>query len=377
MMNVTLIHRFIPHYRTAAFRRLHVDHGWRIASCASTGRSLGIRLGEGLDWVEPKKMVLFSAGKVALAPLYSLLKREPVDLVVSEFSLNISWCYEMALRAWLRRWLRGPKYAFYTHGFTPNEVAIRGVKYRLKRWMFELVDGVVCYTPESAERLRNNCTQRNVYSVRNTIDVGHVMASYQKSERVFPQRGVIRAVISNRLVRNKNIDIAIEAIKVCADALEGVRVSLLVIGEGELRGELQELSETLGAEVDFAGEVYDVVALGAYFRNCDVAIIPGSAGLFVNQAFAFGLPVIMFENAGDHHHHPEEAYVLDNETGVRINQKPNALALGQLLAELAVDVKRLEKLQDGATEYAARFLTLDRWVESMQRACTQIYASSS
>jgi|GEM_PF-4686890 len=375
VLKIVLLHRFIPHYRSRPFHKLHVDHGWRIVSSASRGKSLGIALSDTDDWVERENMILLRGGRVAILLLRKVLSRmRGTDILVSEFSLNISWCYEMAIRACVPARFRRTLYIFYSHGFTKGEINNGGAKFFLKRWMFNRVDGVICYTPEAASLLRRTSAQTNIYSVRNTIDLAGVNLSLEQGRDADHEKnGCLRAVISNRLVENKNVDIAIKAIADCKKNLESDDIALTVIGDGPLRAELEDLSHSIGANVTFVGEVYDIEKLSALFSECDVAVIPGAAGLFVNQALAFGLPVVLFDQVNARGHHPEEAYVVDGVNGIRIPGFPDAHRLAEVFFSLASNAPRLDRMSRGAKAYSEQNLGIEQWLHGMHAACEDVF----
>ncbi len=83
-------------------------------------------------------------------------------------------------------------------------------------------------------------------------------------------------------------------------------VILVIVGEGESRSELKELSESLGIsdKVEFVGQVKNE-ELSSFYLLCDICVIPsityglGDPWVFVlNEAMYFGKPVIATDAVG-------------------------------------------------------------------------------
>ncbi len=114
-----------------------------------------------------------------------------------------------------------------------------------------------------------------------------------------PERYVLAC---NRLVEKKNLARLIAAVgRHNAQAPLALRRSLVVIGEGPLRAELEAAARALApAQVVFAGHV-GYAALPSYYANADALILASTVdqwGLVVNEAMAAGLPVLVSRACG-------------------------------------------------------------------------------
>jgi len=74
-------------------------------------------------------------------------------------------------------------------------------------------------------------------------------------------------------------------------------VEIIVAGDGPARGELERLARQLGGPIRFTGDVRGR-ELDALFDQADAFVLPGTGGLAVQQAMAYGLPVIAAEGDG-------------------------------------------------------------------------------
>ena len=126
-----------------------------------------------------------------------------------------------------------------------------------------------------------------------------------------------------RLVRQKGVDVAVRA-------LAGIDATLVVLGEGPQRAELEVLARDLGVRLVLPGRVPDVTAV---LRRADVLVHPArweGFGLALLEAMLCGLPVVATNVSSI----PE--IVVDGETGQLVPpDDPRALgeALRRVLAE--------------------------------------------
>ncbi|MGH8020132.1 MAG: glycosyltransferase [Opitutaceae bacterium] len=103
------------------------------------------------------------------------------------------------------------------------------------------------------------------------------------------------------------------------------------MGSGCARRELEGLSERLGltTSVRFLGEITNEDELLGFFENAVAYISPGSVGLGVLHAFAFGVPVATCRGC---RHGPEYEWIRD---GV------NGLCMEPSVSEIATALRRL------------------------------------
>ena len=112
----------------------------------------------------------------------------------------------------------------------------------------------------------------------------------------------------------KKPDILIRAMK---DVLKQVpNAHAVIIGDGPQKQELQELVDELQLKdkVTIAGAVFEEELLGKYFLVSKVAVIPAAAGLAVQHAFGYALPIIVGDDMNSNG--PEVELVVDGVTGL-------------------------------------------------------------
>lgn len=371
---IALIQRFIPHYRVAAFRLLAERYGWEIFA----GRAAKIQSIESEDaerpWIKRSDIVGFRGGKGAFASLKSLgvSGLSHFDVIVSEFSLNISWCYEMALRSSLPR--DRPSFLFYTHG-------VRGFgsrrdlsfKDKCKLSLLSSVDGVICYSEERALILNGLLPNKRIYFANNTLDVRSFQCEVAQTHDVSSSRGLC-GIIVNRLVENKNIELAIRAVAAVGRSGKS-DVKLKIVGDGPERSALYDLARSLNASVEFYGSVLDPERLACICRDVHFALVPGAAGLFVNQALALELPVVLFDSVEACGHNPEHTYVIDGVTGIRIKGLVSVERLAEQLEAMGDGAAFRKGFKGSIRAFVDDELQLETWAARMHHACEDSYQS--
>jgi len=164
-------------------------------------------------------------------------------------------------------------------------------------------------------------------------------------------------ILTGRLASIKRIDVFLQAVKNVADELPGVRA--VIVGDGELRDELQKHAKDLGIgqNVSFAGH-QDCVE--DWLRKSKVVILTSdSEGLSLSmmEAMMCGLPAIVSDvgDLGD--------LVEDGVNGYLVPRRSPRLFADRIIELLADDQKRA-KFAQAAHSAALRYemkVTIKRW----------------
>jgi glycosyltransferase involved in cell wall biosynthesis len=186
------------------------------------------------------------------------------------------------------------------------------------------------------------------------LDSGTVMVQPMPADLVrfkHRSRGGGGVVTVGRLVAQKRIDVILEA--VARLQRHGRDVPLTVIGDGPLRGALEEHAGRLGiaATTRFIGEV-DPSDLSEAIRNADVFAFTAQAeglGLAAAEAFMLGIPVVATEGGGG----VRDIVPTDGAGRVVSDGDPTALADG--IAELLGDPNALDSALQAGERLRERF----------------------
>ena len=92
-------------------------------------------------------------------------------------------------------------------------------------------------------------------------------------------------------MKGKNLDLAIKAI--ARLIREGYMVKFKIVGSGELVDDLRSLvkEEQMDENISVHGYINDE-KIPDFFNEADVFLLPGTGGLAINEAMAYGLPLI-------------------------------------------------------------------------------------
>jgi glycosyltransferase involved in cell wall biosynthesis len=111
-------------------------------------------------------------------------------------------------------------------------------------------------------------------------------------------------LFAGRLIKDKNVDVLINAVKLAS--MEIPDISLGIIGEGPEKNRLQALAEETGAKVEFLGFRKEHDEVISYLKSSKIFALPSTRegfGIVGLEALACGLPIITTEHplnaAGD------------------------------------------------------------------------------
>lgn len=294
---VVIVQRILPHYRLPFFRLLsksnpdiniQVYHGDFIAST------------QNLSGFESQYFKNYSFSILGFsfvfqpALMMNVINKSP-DLLIIEGTYGV---LTNALLLIFRKILHLPT-IYWTAGW--DNPAITGRRIKIKNlfinFLLHLCDGAIVYGSSALEYLTNHgLSEAKIQIAQNTIDVETII----KEQLVWKQRGnEIRQrlkiidhdllVYTGHLAPIKRVDVLLKAYHLLR--LRRENLGLLIVGNDQAVGGLKQYIEVNHVpDVFFIGEVIEGVE--AYFAAGDIFVMPGTGGLALNQAMAFGLPVI-------------------------------------------------------------------------------------
>ena len=140
--------------------------------------------------------------------------------------------------------------------------------------------------------------------------------------------------------------------------------ALVIVGDGSSRKALEELVGSLGVEdVFFVGRIEES---NPYFAMADVFVLPGLGGLALNQAMAFGMPVICSEADGT-----ERDLVMQGVNG-HIVKPGDAEELATALAHLLSSKQRLEEMGTESLRIVRERVNFGNMVEGFSKAIQSV-----
>ncbi len=148
-------------------------------------------------------------------------------------------------------------------------------------------------------------TPEKIFVAHNTLDMGACMRDARRFEADPKLAGRVRdrlGLDSGRTIlyvgaleKRKKIHTLINAF--AALRREFPRINLVIVGDGGYKKTLaQMVAERHIKNCRFIGRITDGV--GEFFALADIFVLPGRGGLAVNQAMAYGLPVVVGQGDG-------------------------------------------------------------------------------
>ena len=168
----------------------------------------------------------------------------------------------------------------------------------------------------------------------------------------------IVVTVAARLVAIKRIDVALRALALARS--RDARLRLLVVGDGELRQELESLALELGisADVHFMGYRFDVPAIAA---ATDIAMLTSDSealGMWLVEAAAVGCPTLATNVGGI----PDVARSGGGGVTVPVGDPAR---LAEELVALASDRARREAMGAESRAHVTRAFSVTRFVDDM------------
>jgi glycosyltransferase involved in cell wall biosynthesis len=230
-----------------------------------------------------KRRLLWQRGVAfrLLLPDVALLELNP--RIISSWSILI-----------MRRMLRRPT-VLWGHAWPRTGPGSRSDL--LRGLMRRLASAVVVYTETQAAQLSPLLPGKIVRAAPNALYPERAAVA------VAPVRPAKDVVYVGRLVDAKRPGLLLEAFLAALPDLPE-ETSLVFVGDGELREQLEGIAEASAAlgRVRFTGTVTEFDALERIYESALVSVSPGYVGLSLIQSFWFGVPAII---ARDEPHSPE------------------------------------------------------------------------
>jgi glycosyltransferase involved in cell wall biosynthesis len=364
-VRLTVIQRMVPHYRAPLFARMYREFSWNVATAAA-GPSHGLRRAvrdNDHEWLHEFDFSLNPLRQYsAKVPLDDIRRTLNPDCILAEFSLQMSSSWRLALarkskRPLLVYWSQGSN---VERGFKRPRDLISQI---LRLLLLSRADAHICYSAEGAQYLRRWVPSRApVFVANNTLAVEDLID--RELDTSPEEASHARLICVGRLTPEKRVPLLVDAFALLLESMPNLH--LTIVGDG---ADMQKVRTSAAAlppgSIDIAGEVYDDAVLSEHFRQSSMFVSVGSAGLGVIHALAFGLPVVLCEGAGIHHH-PEHCHVVHGVTGFRLNVRdPEALS-AELKEILAQKASPKAAMREAIYGYVKSNLMMDRMMDGFR-----------
>ncbi|GHA46106.1 hypothetical protein GCM10007103_28980 [Salinimicrobium marinum] len=174
------------------------------------------------------------------------------------------------------------------------------IKDRFKSMGINRASGIISYSSYYKNQLEESgYSPEKIFVAQNTVNVENIIQKYPFSE-IKRTYETVKFLFVGNVIETKSIDKALHCFKKIKE--QGYNFQFDVVGEGYHLQTLKALSAKLGLQeqVNFHGAKYGEDA-AAFFLISNVFLLPGTGGLAINEAMAYGLPIITTPGDGTAH----------------------------------------------------------------------------
>lgn len=365
---VVFVETEIPHYRVGTLNELNRSIGGRLVVLAGRCRT-DSHLIEGDEHAMEFQLVRipsrwFLGNRLLWLNYFRALAIRPTEAIIARDLVRSVWllpflAYCRLIGVPLLLWGQGYSRKRKFRPFRNPADFVHLVKAKLAK-------GYITYTSSIAENLGQWIPRNKLFVANNTVHFARRSPDVKQdiSQRLeTASQGPIELLFVGRLQKRKKVDLLLKALaELRTQSNRQYRLS--IIGDGELKGELQALAGQLElVNIEWFGNLReDQVA--PYLRKSHVVVIPGWLGLAVNHAFSFGVPVVTeFPNETLTNHPPEIEYFHHHQNGYAY-QADNPSDLARAIEHVVADLNRF-------SESALATYSLEMSIDSMMSGFKQ------
>jgi glycosyltransferase involved in cell wall biosynthesis len=327
-MKVTFTFSGLPHYLIALLNKLVHSQGVEVSVILPRNR--GMSLGEGIELSDAGGEYLFKVyrldeyrgmfNKPYFKDLHRTLREISPDILVMGWPFILNYCFDFKSRRVMRQKAISLVYREIPFMVAPRNRAIQfyrkqpvvnenmevenptGWRFypwamalnQVRKWYYRLADATMVYASSGVEIHESfGIPGDRIFVTYNSPDTDKLAASRERlKDRADTVTQPARILHLGRLVKWKRVDLLIEAVGKLSGREGGVE--LRIIGSGPEEEHLKQLAtqKVPGGEVTFLGSIYDPDELAREILSSGIYVLAGMGGLSINEAMAFGKPVI-------------------------------------------------------------------------------------
>ena len=249
---------------------------------------------------------------------------------------------------WMKR--RGKLVLGWGLGALPVSGRLAGQRRNARQRFLRSLDGLIAYSQRGAEEYRSTgFPAERIFVATNAVTPRPTNPLPERASQ-FQGRG--RVLFVGRLQERKRID---NLLRACAGLPEALQPELKVVGDGPARSGLEALASQVYPQAEFSGAHFGAELEGD-FTKADLFVLPGTGGLAVQQAMAYGLPVIVAQGDGT------QDDLVRPENGWQV--PPDDLGALQAVLEMALkDAAHLRRMGAESYRIVRDEINLERMVE--------------
>lgn len=271
-----------------------------------------------------------------------------IVIIIGEMKVIPTWFILILLK------FKKTKTILWGHGISIHKYLEEKEKLNWIRILYhKLADFIWLYTKEEKNIWINYINDTNIEYLNNTVNINKILSlpKFSKLELrnkyKIPENKTVLIFCARFAMKERRIDLLEELIK----RLDNEKYYFIIIGNGPLKPDFSVYPNVL----DF-GLVYDENLKNELFTMSDLYYQPGWLGLSVNDAFAYGKPILSFKRRKDILQCVEYSYL--NETNSFL-----AKDIDELIKYIDnLDSNEINFLSENARKFASQNLTLENMI---------------
>lgn len=247
----------------------------------------------------------------------------------------------------------GAKIVWWGHGWSSTSVWWRA---KIRTKIMSFFDCVLLYTEAEIDKIKSlGYNKKNLMALNNGLNIKAIQSMTGQVDR----RLNSDILFIGRLTEKSKLDQIISAISLIKYERE---FHLHVIGDGPLKNEYLELSKQYNVDnkIIWHGEILNEFEIANISSLCRGFVYPGSVGLSIIHAFAYGLPAIVHRNCL--HHMPEIAAFEEGYNGLGFDEN-NEKSLADAIELILNNNDLVSIMSENARATVAKSYNLEDMVE--------------
>ena len=346
MVKVLFVFGAMPHYMLSLLNLLSNVKNLEIVVILPTkkGNTVGAGVYETdknakFKIIRTEEKPLFILGKAYFRSLGEIIKEEKPQILVIGWPYIIGFIFDFSLKNYMKKndiklifrsipyqipLYKDAERFFREDGFFTEDMQhikantfLKKIKYKifteLSKYYYRLADAHLNYSTSAYEILESyGVLREKIFVSYNSGDTDELFKAKEKIKTLTPilPTSNQRIIHVGRLIKWKKVEMLINVF--AQIFAKYPQAELIIVGNGPEEENLKNQVKILGLEknVIFAGAVHEPTLLGQYLTASTIYVLAGVGGLSINDAMAFGKPVIC--SVADS---TEKDLVIANQTG--------------------------------------------------------------
>ncbi|CAL4869863.1 Glycogen synthase (plasmid) [Asticcacaulis sp. MM231] len=291
---VAVLYHFFPHYRAPVLRALAKSEKFSFSFWGDVKPLEGIMPFTGDESVYINRLhTTFVKDRIKIEGYNGVFADRDLKALIILGNPNILATWKIAL--WGR--LRNIKVLFWTHGWLRKETLLKAA---VRNLYYSLSNCVLVYSDRAKTlAMASGFNDRHVVPIYNSLDWTVATALYERlddetSHSVRNELDISREkkllICTARITTLCRFDLLLSAVS--SLNRRGYSLTILLVGDGPERSNIEKLSKTEDVDVRFLGSIYDEALLARLIYASDLTVSPGKVGLTAMHSLSYGTPVV-------------------------------------------------------------------------------------